>query len=60
MTITATYGTLSASEHSTQLRRRLSRQRLVVPVVNQIRTYWWCNPPKIGRDAQAILRRLAQ
>jgi hypothetical protein len=21
-----------------------------VPVVNQIRTYWWCNPPKIGRQ----------
>jgi hypothetical protein len=20
-----------------------------VPVGNQIRTYWWCNPPKIGR-----------
>jgi hypothetical protein len=23
---------------------------LPVPVVNQIRTYWWCNPPKIGRQ----------
>src|SRR5450759_5861185 len=22
---------------------------LPVPVVNQIRTYWWCSPPKIGR-----------
>jgi hypothetical protein len=20
-----------------------------VPVVNQIRTYWWCSPPRIGR-----------
>ena len=23
-------------------------RRRVVRVVNQIRTYWWCNPPKIG------------
>ena len=22
----------------------------VVPVVNQIRTYWWCSPPRIGRQ----------
>jgi transposase len=21
-----------------------------VPVVNQIRTYWWCSPPRIGRQ----------
>jgi hypothetical protein len=21
---------------------------LPVPVENQIRTYWWCNPPRIG------------
>src|ERR1700676_1810369 len=23
---------------------------LPVPVVNQIRTYWWCSPPRIGRQ----------
>jgi hypothetical protein len=22
----------------------------VVPVLNQIRTYWWCNAPNIGRQ----------
>ncbi len=22
----------------------------VVPVVNQIRTYWWCSPPRTGRQ----------
>jgi redox-sensitive bicupin YhaK (pirin superfamily) len=21
-----------------------------VPVVNQIRTYWWCSPPRVGRQ----------
>jgi cobalt-zinc-cadmium efflux system membrane fusion protein len=21
-----------------------------VPIVNQIRTYWWCSPPRIGRQ----------
>jgi hypothetical protein len=21
-----------------------------VPVVNQIRTYWWCSPPRTGRQ----------
>jgi hypothetical protein len=21
-----------------------------VPVANQIRTYWWCSPPRIGRQ----------
>jgi hypothetical protein len=24
--------------------------KLPVPVVNQIRTFWWCKPPKIGRQ----------
>ncbi|SIO15546.1 putative ABC transport system substrate-binding protein [Bradyrhizobium erythrophlei] len=23
---------------------------LLVPVVNQIRTYWWCSPPRTGRQ----------
>jgi hypothetical protein len=23
---------------------------LGVPIVNQIRTYWWCSPPRIGRQ----------
>ena len=27
-----------------------------VPVVNQIRTYWWCNPPKIGRQRMCPAR----
>src|ERR1700688_4671821 len=22
----------------------------LVPVVNQIRTYWWCSPPRTGRQ----------
>ncbi len=25
-------------------------QQQPVPVVNQIRTYWWCSPPRIGRQ----------
>ena len=25
-------------------------QCLAVPVVNQIRTYWWCSPPRTGRQ----------
>src|ERR1700676_5374722 len=24
--------------------------KLLVPVVNQIRTYWWCSPPRTGRQ----------
>jgi hypothetical protein len=27
----------------------VSAVSLAVPVVNQIRTYWWCSPPRIGR-----------
>jgi hypothetical protein len=26
------------------------RQQQAVPVVNQIRIYWWCSPPRIGRQ----------
>jgi hypothetical protein len=24
--------------------------RTAVPTANQIRTYWWCSPPRIGRQ----------
>ncbi|SRR6266849_2724786 len=27
-----------------------SGKHLLVPVVNQIRTYWWCSPPRTGRQ----------
>ncbi len=27
---------------------RVDPQRIAVPVVNQIRTYWWCSPPRPG------------
>src|SRR6266850_7430341 len=27
-----------------------TRLTLPVPVVNQIRTYWWCSPPRTGRQ----------
>ena len=37
--------------------RRPEFQRMIdaattkpVPVVNQIRTYWWCSPPRTGRQ----------
>src|SRR5712692_9705846 len=34
-----------------------------VPVVNQIRTYWWCSPPRTGRQrmlpARSTVRRPA-
>src|SRR5258705_13776483 len=26
------------------------RSKTPVPVVNQIRTYWWCSPPRTGRQ----------
>ena len=26
------------------------RALMLVPVVNQIRTYWWCSPPRTGRQ----------
>jgi hypothetical protein len=29
---------------------RIVREVKVVPVVNQIRTYWWCSPPRTGRQ----------
>jgi hypothetical protein len=29
---------------------RLEAENAVVPVGNQIRAYWWCNPPRIGTD----------
>ena len=28
----------------------LARELVAVPVVNQIRTYWWCSPPRTGRQ----------
>jgi len=33
-------GEITSQEHS----------QAPVPVVNQIRTYWWCSPPRIGRQ----------
>jgi hypothetical protein len=35
-------------EHPTL--RLHARRVAVVPVDNQIRTYWWCSPPRIGRQ----------
>src|SRR6266404_5175733 len=32
----------------------------VVPVVNQIRTYWWCSPPRIGRQRMCPVRSTAR
>src|SRR5258708_38438772 len=31
-------------------KRRVGLTGRVVPVANQIRTYWWCSPPRIGRQ----------
>jgi hypothetical protein len=28
----------------------LNAKQPLMPVVNQIRTYWWCSPPRIGRQ----------
>ena len=40
-----------------EIGHRLGRKSLsevattaLVPVVNQIRTYWWCSPPRTGRQ----------
>src|SRR5258708_14156907 len=32
----------------------------VVPVDNQIRTYWWCSPPRIGRQRICPARSTAR
>src|SRR5712672_2808419 len=32
----------------------------VVPVVNQIRTYWWCSPPRTGRQRMLPARSTAR
>src|SRR5260370_42512392 len=32
----------------------------VVPVENQIRTYWWCSPPRIGRQRMCPARSMAR
>jgi hypothetical protein len=32
----------------------------VVPVDNQIRTYWWCSPPRIGRQRIGPARSTAR
>src|SRR6266404_9552274 len=34
--------------------------RRVVPVVNQIRTYWWCSPPRTGRQRMLPARSTAR
>jgi len=31
-----------------------------VPVVNQIRTYWWCSPPRTGRQSMLPARSTAR
>src|SRR5437660_5117749 len=31
-----------------------------VPVVNQIRTYWWCSPPRTGRQRMLPARSTAR
>jgi hypothetical protein len=36
-------------------RLRKYAAELVVPVVNQIRTYWWCNP-NLRRSSQPVVR----
>jgi hypothetical protein len=32
----------------------------LVPVVNQIRTYWWCSPPRTGRQSMRPARSTAR
>src|SRR5205814_405257 len=32
----------------------------VVPVVNQIRIYWWCSPPRTGRQRMCPVRSTAR
>jgi hypothetical protein len=34
--------------------------RMPVPVDNQIRTYWWCSPPRIGRQRICPARSTAR
>jgi hypothetical protein len=31
-----------------------------VPVANQIRTYWWCSPPRTGRQRMRPARSMAR
>src|SRR3979411_664942 len=33
---------------------------VVVPVENQIQTYWWCSPPRIGRQRICPARSTAR
>ena len=33
-----------------ELRLEHRPRRDLVPIVNQIRTYWWCSPPRIGQQ----------
>ena len=32
---------------------QLTSPALAVPTANQIRVYWWCSPPRIGRQRNA-------
>src|ERR1700692_4166272 len=41
-------------------RRRGATQDSAVPVVNQIRTYWWCSPPRTGRQRMLPARSTAR
>ncbi len=38
----------------------VSRPLTPVPVVNQIRTYWWCSPPRTGRQRMLPARSTAR
>src|SRR5258706_5022293 len=37
-----------------------SRELQAVPVANQIRTYWWCSPPRTGRQRMLPARSTAR
>src|SRR5947208_16747821 len=38
----------------------LATALIAVPVVNQIRTYWWCSPPRTGRQSMRPARSTAR
>src|SRR5258708_7531454 len=46
--------------YSSLARLYYETDKLAVPVANQIRTYWWCSPPRTGRQRMLPARSTAR
>ncbi len=51
---------LPRAEHEAAEWQAAMEALILVPVANQIRTYWWCSPPRTGRQRMLPARSTAR